>query len=688
MGKGNRNSQKRLEKELANKEKILAKERAQKNKKRSDKVIAAACIIIALLIVVILAISILNESGVFLRMTKVVSQGDTEVNAAMMTYFVNDYIINWYNNYGIYVQFGLLSVDLTSDLKTQKLTSNDASTLGDASLAGKTWHDYFIDATIANVEMYVTYAEAAKAVGLSLDDEDKADIDEIITAMKEALKASGMTFSDQYGKGIKEKDVRACYELIYLASAYGEYILEKYDAALKDEYKADNNKNGIVDYRENNKGSFYSADYLSYSITIAEKNYKNDQQGYDKAVENAEKCAKIFEAAKTPAEFVELVELYKKSPTKFMIMNGIMESASETEENTESGSNTETGTGTETETGTSAETGTNTETGTGTGSETESKTETETVDPMSKYEGTIYWETKSELGNWIFGESGADVNNTLIVTEKGTEVVTEKATTAATTTNTEKASETESESGSESTTAKDTKSGSETESTSGTTTETESNTETETDTKDDGKKTYDTFKITVYMLLTKPAFDINPTHDIAYVVSDNKDAAQKFLDEFIKSSNKSSESFEKMAEKHYDKLFEGHDHSEHKDGEKDPVFSYASVEGAKQNYFADDYDAFNKWFADESRKAGDCTAELIEVTVTSGSGTSATTTTYYAVIFYEAQNKEAWYIDALAGATQEKIDKWYEAELKKGLIKLNEKALGKIELIRFTSSGS
>ena len=682
MGKGNRNSQKRLEKELANKEKILAKERAQKNKKRRETSVAAACIIIALLVVVVLAISILNESGAFLRMTNVVSQGDTEVNAAMMTYFVNDYIINWYNNYGIYVQFGLLSVDLTSDLKTQKLTSSDASTLGDASLAGKTWHDYFVDTALDNVEKYVTYAEAAKAAGLSLDDEDKAEIDEIVTAMKDALKANGMTFSDQYGKGIKEKDVRACYELLYLASMYEEHMIQKYNTLLKEEYKADNNKNSIVNFRENNKGSFYSADYLSYSITIAQKTYKNDEMGYDKAVENAKKCAEVIKAAKTPAEFVELVELYKKSPTKFMIANGIMESIPETEVNTETGSTTETGTGTETETGTT------TETGTGTGSETESKTETETENPMSKYEGTIYWETKSELGNWIFGESGANVNNTLIVTEKGSETVTEKATTAATTTATEKASETETESGSESASANNAKSGTatETESTDATATETESNTETETNKKDDGKKTYETFKITVYMLLTKPAFDVTPTHDIAYLVSDNKDAAQKFLDEFLKSSDKSRESFVNMAEKHYDKLMEGHDHSNHKEGETDPVFSYSSITGAKQDYFADDYEAFNKWFSDESRKNGDCTAELIEVTVTSSD--NKTTTTYYAVIFYSSQNARAWYIDALDGARGQKIEEWYKAELKKGLIEFNEKALGKIELIRFTSSGS
>ena len=119
MGKGNRNSQKRIEKQLANEEKILAKERAQQKKKVSDKAVAAACIVIALIVVAILAINIIGETGVLLRVQPAMSQGDIVVNSAMMSFYVNDYIMNWYNTYYIYAQFGLISIDLTSDFKTQ-----------------------------------------------------------------------------------------------------------------------------------------------------------------------------------------------------------------------------------------------------------------------------------------------------------------------------------------------------------------------------------------------------------------------------------------------------------------------------------------------------------------------------------------------------------------------------------------
>ena len=154
MGKGNRNSQQRLNEKLAMEEKNLAKEKARQSKKTSDRWIAVACIVLAVLIVAILVLNVLAETGVFIRATSAITiagSKDIKVNSAMMTYFVNDYITSWYNNYYVYVMYGLISVNMSGDLRTQKLTSNDASYLGDSSLTGTTWYDYFMDATIENV---------------------------------------------------------------------------------------------------------------------------------------------------------------------------------------------------------------------------------------------------------------------------------------------------------------------------------------------------------------------------------------------------------------------------------------------------------------------------------------------------------------------------------------------------------
>ena len=126
MGKGNRNSQKRLERQLANEEKLLAEKKAKQNKKRIDKIVAITCIVFALLIVAVLVLNVLSETGVFIRATDTISQGDIVVDAAMMTFFVNDHVTNWYNNYYAYIMYGLIKLDMNKDFKAQKLTANDA----------------------------------------------------------------------------------------------------------------------------------------------------------------------------------------------------------------------------------------------------------------------------------------------------------------------------------------------------------------------------------------------------------------------------------------------------------------------------------------------------------------------------------------------------------------------------------
>ena len=67
MGKGNRNSQQRLEKQLANEEKLLAEQKAQQSKKRIDRVVSVTCIVFAVLIAAVLVLNVLSETGVFIR---------------------------------------------------------------------------------------------------------------------------------------------------------------------------------------------------------------------------------------------------------------------------------------------------------------------------------------------------------------------------------------------------------------------------------------------------------------------------------------------------------------------------------------------------------------------------------------------------------------------------------------------
>ncbi len=590
MGKGNRNSRQRAQDQLANEEKLLAKENANKNKKNKDRLVSIACIVIALLVVAVLVLNVLSETGVFIRAQKAMyidGQKDMTVNAAMMTYYVNNTITTWYNQYYAYVLYGLISVDLNSNLRTQKLTSNDANYMGDSSLTGKTWYDYFMQTTMENVEMYLTYANAGKNIAeCDLTDEDRKEIDEAVHSIKDSLKDSQLSIADQYGKGVTEGDIRDCYELMYRASNFADYLRETEEERLKGTEEV------ITNYREDNKGSFYSAEYLKYSINVSEKT-SGTQLAYDLACADAKLAAEKIAAATTPEEFVQYITLYEKDKNAFI------------------GVDTETSTDTEEASAEEAS-----------AEETESETEKVTTveELVDKYSETVYYETNDELGEWIFEET-AETYDVHIEEETETELGTAPAVPEIET---------------EETTGKPNLPSNEEETT------------------EDGKIVYEKYTVTVYMLTEKPSVDNSLTHNIAYVITDNKAAAEKFMAEFLKADKKDRDTFVSVAEN----CMPVHDHTEEE--HEEPIYSYDNVDRAKEKYFNDDYKLINDWIEDEARKNGDYTDKLIEINVTSGTDESATITTYYAAVVFEGHDREAWYADALSGALTEALDEWYE----------------------------
>ena len=230
MGKGSRNSQKRVQDKILNSEKYLEQEKKQTKKSRADKVIAIVCVLFALLIAAVLVLNVMSESGVFMRATSVIESANVKVDETMMSFFLNDYIMGWMNEYSIYVQYGLLSLDMTRSYQTQYLTSQDASYLG-SQYVGYTWYDYFLSVVQKDVEKYVVYAEAAKAAGVTLDADDYKTVDDSMKIYNDSLSAGNASYSDWYGKGVKEKDVRRCQELMVLAQKYSDQLREEFEAA-------------------------------------------------------------------------------------------------------------------------------------------------------------------------------------------------------------------------------------------------------------------------------------------------------------------------------------------------------------------------------------------------------------------------------------------------------------------------
>ena len=226
-----------------------------------------------------------------------ISLGDVDVTSQMMSFFLNDTIMNWYSQYSGYTS--LFSVDLSKDLHSQQYGAGyEAMFLGDFE---GTWYDYFLNQTLENVKVYVMYANAAKAAGLTLTEQDEADIDVTINDIKTSLKEKDSDFSDRYGKGVSEGDVRDCYELIFLASKASDHKLAEIESMIEKD-------DGYVkSYISEHPEGFYSIDVLKYAETLNSGNFGTEVD-FDGLVDHCVKAAEKLLEASSPQEFVYLIE--------------------------------------------------------------------------------------------------------------------------------------------------------------------------------------------------------------------------------------------------------------------------------------------------------------------------------------------------------------------------------------------
>ena len=613
-------------------EPIMAKQKTQVKKNKTDKAVAIACLVFAVVIVAGLVVSVLGNQGVFTRGTTAISGSEkVEVNAAMMGYFLNDHISNWYNNNYYYIDpyyaslFGMqYSIDMSSSLKTQTLSKNDATYLGAPEFVGSTWYDYFLSQVVDQVEELVIYAEAAYAVtekDLTLTAEQKEEINESVKVLKDSLKAQKLSFSDAYGKGVKEKDVRDCFELNYLASNFVEYKIEKLEEAIT----SDESNREVNKYVEDNKSEFYSAECLNFSIKESRKDYNSDIE-YKNAIDAAKAAADKIAEAKSVEDFIAAVEAYEASKK---------DSETETE----------------------------------TGSETESKDfEAKLEEYKDEYKYSEDTDTEG-LDDWLFGEDPAMVGAANVFTEEGS--VTESATINKDAATEAESDETESDSESD-----EIESGSEA--------ETENGPKLNVEIKD-GKYIYPTYTVTAYYVVKANGVNKDLTNTFAYLVTHEKALLEKFVAEFNKGE-KTIDKFLDVAEiveNDYNSLHEEEDH-EHSGNE---MFEYNKLENQPKEAFNSTYKVLNDW-VDADDVADKTLSDIIEIKVDS-------TNTQYGILFFDEHGYETWYADALngngetlTGLVGEQLNDWLEDARKANPVTVDQEALGNIIVVPYMSTTS
>ncbi len=209
-------SKKKLRKEqeaatLTEKQQAALKE-AQQTKLMTTAFVAVMALILVVAIVVGTT-QLISNSGIREKNTVAMTVGSHELSNAELNYYYIDTVNSFYSQNGSYAS--LFGLDVTKPLNEQFFDET----------AGQTWADYFLESAKDTASAVYAMADAAKAEGFALTEDQNADIDSIISNF--SLYASLYGYADaetylkaMYGKGATMEGIRNYVEMSMLSDAY------------------------------------------------------------------------------------------------------------------------------------------------------------------------------------------------------------------------------------------------------------------------------------------------------------------------------------------------------------------------------------------------------------------------------------------------------------------------------------
>lgn len=220
----------------------------------------AGMLAVVCIALVVLGIRAVTNSGIIQKSTIVATVGDRELNTVELSYYYNDaiseYYNDWYNqssgNPDTYLQ--MMGLDTTRPLDEQ--IQNEET--------GTTWADYFIAEAIADAKHDFALYDRAMEEGFALSEEQQETVENVMKNMSTYATLYGYSNADQYmrasyGYGATAKSYREYYERGEIAQAYYDAHQEglTYNDAAMREYEAD---------KFDNYSSFtYDSVYMSYT---------------------------------------------------------------------------------------------------------------------------------------------------------------------------------------------------------------------------------------------------------------------------------------------------------------------------------------------------------------------------------------------------------------------------------------
>lgn len=252
MGKAKRNKDQRAEQEFLQKQEEQER-RAQKAEKHHKflKIIAAVLSVILLTTGTVFLIHAFRDAGTVLRSTVVAKSKHYEVNAAMASYYLHNNYSTFRNESGSYVD-SLFDSSLSLREQNYPTSSEDEEPI--------TWFEYFMNATNRQIADYLVLAE--KAYDSDAIDESRMEkiLDHEINLLRRQAEDAGQSLNAylkvQYGRGVREQDVRDALYLYYTANLYfTDYVNE---LTVTDEERLSEAKANRADYE--------TASYYQYTV--------------------------------------------------------------------------------------------------------------------------------------------------------------------------------------------------------------------------------------------------------------------------------------------------------------------------------------------------------------------------------------------------------------------------------------
>ncbi|MBQ2392221.1 MAG: peptidylprolyl isomerase [Clostridia bacterium] len=280
MGKGTRKRKNAAEDALIEQQNIDARNARIKKK---ALIISAVAIVLAVIIGIFVVFNVVLNSGVLLRNKIVISAGDTQVDAALASYFVNKEYNDFVNKY---------SEEISDYINTDEPLDEQKCSY-DSSIS---WEQYFINRGKDIASQNALLSAAAEERGLELSQQDKDDIESSIADLETAAAEYGVS-SDKYasmlfGRGVKADDVRRGLTMSALSGKYYNVLMDEFDFA----------ESEINDYYTKNALDYQYTDFIKYTLD-ANYSYDAEDEEIESAIALAKSQAEYIAAAKSREEF-------------------------------------------------------------------------------------------------------------------------------------------------------------------------------------------------------------------------------------------------------------------------------------------------------------------------------------------------------------------------------------------------